>query len=85
MPKPKGMKKAKVEKDVVELQLSSSIKLVAQVDNWKGKKSLDIRQHWLPDGEDGYKPTVKGVKIPIEKSKLFWIKVKRILQAELGE
>jgi hypothetical protein len=34
---------------------------IVQKSEWRGETRLDVRGHYLPDGETEYRPTKKGV------------------------
>ena len=66
-------------------------KIIAQFAEYKGTTSLNIRQHVLGKGEsDVFVPTPAGFNIPndkddLERAKVFFTKVIRLIDQKLGE
>lgn len=63
----------------IEKNKSESIKL--SLNEFKGKELLDIRIFYYDKNEDVYKPSKKGISIPIDKSEEFMEKINTILES----
>lgn len=50
---------------VYEFQKSEEEKIIADVSEFKGRHLIDIRTFYQADGE--WRPTKKGINIPLEK------------------
>lgn len=45
--------------------------LVARIDKWKGKESLDLRRFYKNGDDEKWHPTSKGVRIPMDSAQDF--------------
>lgn len=77
----------KVKKDAegnvtkVTFQKNGREKIIGEISEYKGKVSLDIRQHFFAD--DKWVPTGKGVKVPLEVSRKFASAMLKMVIAQL--
>ena len=82
-----------IEKTLVKATYlkNEKTKIVAQFAEYKGTMSLNIRQHVLGRGKgDVFVPTPAGFNIPndkddLERAKIFFTKVIRLIDQKLGE
>lgn len=65
----------------VVLKLNETEKIIAEFSEWKGKRSLDIRQYWFNQGE--WRATGKGVKIPVDDANRFTLRLRKMVRAAM--
>lgn len=64
---------------VYEFEKSPEEKIIADVSEFKGKHLIDIRTFYQADGE--WRPTKKGINIPLEKLSELEIAINKIKEA----
>lgn len=68
----------------VVLQARGSEALVLSRRAYRGREFLDLRRFWLPDGAEEWRPTRRGVTVPVDLVPDLAESLARLLGEELG-
>lgn len=76
--------KAKSKENEFEILLADKTKILVKETTYEDKQYVDIRK-WYLDKSGEWKPTAKGISIPVEHSKKFTIRLTKMVKKILGE
>lgn len=71
--------KTQTERSFIANKTKSGLVKV-EISEYKGKLLLNVRHHYFDKGDGTYKPTPKGVTLPLPLAKSFTLKLRRLLQ-----
>lgn len=63
-----------------EIPIGTSGMVVASINDYKGKLSLDVRYYYLDKNSNEFKPSPKGTGVPLDQAKKFAIRLKKLVQ-----